>query len=153
MKRVSILLAMAAIFAVGCGNKDSGDQTTGGATPTADKTTTGGGAAAGKDFTITMIAKSTTNPVFQSALTGAQAAAKELGAANNVDIKIDWQTPANEDPQVQAQNIAQAAHSHVDAILVSCSDANKLTGAIDDAVKAGVPVMTFDSDAAASKRF
>ena len=39
------------------------------------------------------------------------------------------------------------------AILVSCSDAGKLTGAIDDAVARGVPVMTFDSDAPKSKRF
>jgi len=39
------------------------------------------------------------------------------------------------------------------AILISCSDADKVTGAINEAVDRGVPVMTFDSDAAQSKRF
>ena len=36
---------------------------------------------------------------------------------------------------------------------MSCSDANKLTDAINSAVENGVPVATFDSDAPASKRF
>ncbi len=40
-----------------------------------------------------------------------------------------------------------------DAILISCSDAGKVTGAINDAVARGVAVMTFDSDAPQSKRF
>jgi ribose transport system substrate-binding protein len=39
------------------------------------------------------------------------------------------------------------------AILISCSDAGKVNGAIDDAVARGVAVMTFDSDAPESKRF
>ena len=41
----------------------------------------------------------------------------------------------------------------MDAILISCSDAGKVTGAINDAVARGVAVMTFDSDAPDSKRF
>jgi ribose transport system substrate-binding protein len=40
-----------------------------------------------------------------------------------------------------------------DAIIVSCSDEEILTKAIDEAVDRGVPVMTFDSDAPGSKRF
>ena len=39
------------------------------------------------------------------------------------------------------------------AILISCSDAAQMTSAINNAVDRGVPVMTFDSDAADSKRF
>jgi ribose transport system substrate-binding protein len=38
-------------------------------------------------------------------------------------------------------------------VLISCSDAGKVTGAINDAVARGVPVMTFDSDAPQSNRF
>ena len=38
-------------------------------------------------------------------------------------------------------------------MLISCSDAGKVTGAINDAVGRGVPVMTFDSDAPQSNRF
>ena len=104
-------------------------------------------------LTIAMIAKSTTNPVFVSARKGAETAAKELAEKHGVPIHIVWMTPDNEDGQVQAAAIAQAVKDRASAILISCSDADKVTGAINDAVDRGVPVMTFDSDAAGSKRF
>ena len=62
-------------------------------------------------------------------------------------------TPDHEDGQLQATAVAQAVKDRASAILISCSDADKVTGAINDAVDRGVPVMTFDSDAAGSKRF
>ncbi len=102
---------------------------------------------------IAMIAKSSTNPVFLSARTGAEAAAKELSAAHNIPIEIAWLTPPAEDGQIQAQRIAQAVNEGASAVLVSSSDAGKVTGAINDAVARGVPVMTFDSDAPESQRF
>ena len=64
-------------------------------------------AQAKKTIKIALIAKSSTNPVFLSARTGAEAAAKELSAKYNIDIVIDWRTPPTEDGQVQAQRIAQ----------------------------------------------
>lgn len=106
-----------------------------------------------KTVRIALVAKSSTNPVFLSARTGAEAAARDLSAKHNLQIVIDWRTPPTEDGQVQAQRIAQAVNEGADAILVSCSDAAKVTGAINDAVARGVPVMTFDSDAPQSKRF
>jgi ribose transport system substrate-binding protein len=106
-----------------------------------------------KSFKIALIAKSSTNPVFLSARTGAEAAAKELSAKYGIDIAIDWRTPPTEDGQVQAQRIAEAVNEGDDAIILSCSDAGKVTGAINDAAARGVPVMTFDSDAPQSKRF
>ena len=102
---------------------------------------------------IAMIAKSSTNPVFLSARTGAEAAAKELSATHNIPIEIAWLTPPAEDGQIQAQRIAQAVNEGASAVLVSSSDAGKVTGAINDAVARGVPVMTFDSDAPESQRF
>jgi len=106
-----------------------------------------------KGLKIAMIAKSSTNPVFLSARTGAEAAAKELSAKHGFPIEIAWLTPPTEDGQIQAQRVAQAVNEGASAILLSCSDAGKLQGAIDDAVGRGVPVMTFDSDAPLSKRF
>jgi ribose transport system substrate-binding protein len=106
-----------------------------------------------KTIKIALIAKSSTNPVFLSARTGAETAAKELSAKHGIDIVIDWRTPPTEDGQVQAQRVAQAVNEGDDAIVISCSDAAKVTGAINDAVARGVPVMTFDSDAPQSKRF
>jgi ribose transport system substrate-binding protein len=108
-------------------------------------------AAAG--LKIAMIAKSSTNPVFLSARTGADAAARELSQKNGIAIEVAWMTPPAEDGQVQAQRIAQAVNEGANAILISCSDAGKVTGAINDAVARGVPVMTFDSDAPQSNRF
>ena len=106
-----------------------------------------------KKLSIAMIAKSSTNPVFLSARTGAETAARELSAKYGLRITIDWRTPPTEDGQVQAQRIAQAVNEGAEVILLSCSDAGKVTGAINDAVGRGVPVMTFDSDAPQSKRF
>jgi ribose transport system substrate-binding protein len=111
------------------------------------------GAPAGRGLKIAMIAKSSTNPVFLSARTGAEAAAKELSQKHGIPIEIAWLTPPAEDGQVQAQRIAQAVNEGASAVLISCSDAGKVTGAINDAVGRGVPVMTFDSDAPQSNRF
>jgi ribose transport system substrate-binding protein len=136
------MVASAALACAGGGEKKPDSATTA-AAPNAN----------GKKFTIAMIAKSSNNPVFLAARTGAEAAAKEQSAKTGLDIQINWLTPPQEDGQVQAQRIQQAVNDGADVILVSCSDAGKVTGAIDDAVARGVPVMTFDSDAPQSKRF
>jgi ribose transport system substrate-binding protein len=112
-----------------------------------------GTAFAQKNYTIGLVAKSQGNPVFQAARVGAEAAAKDLSTKHNVKIRIDWRTPNEEDAQKQAEAIEQLVLSGAQGIAVSCSDANKLTDAINSAVKNGVPVATFDSDAPASKRF
>jgi ribose transport system substrate-binding protein len=110
-------------------------------------------AAGGKTFTIAMIAKSSTNPVFLSGRKGAEDAADSITKATGVTVKIDWLTPPNEDGAIQAQRIADAANSGANAILLSASDAGKVIGAVNEAVDRGVPVMTFDSDVPGSKRF
>ena len=111
------------------------------------------GRAAERTLTIGLVAKSQGNPVFQAARVGAENAARELGAKYNMTVKIDWRTPNEEDAQKQADAIEQLVLAGADGIAVSCSDANKLTDAINSAVNNGVPVATFDSDAPNSKRF
>ena len=106
-----------------------------------------------KSFTIGLVAKSQSNPVFQAARIGATDAARDLGKKHGIEIKIEWRTPNEEDAQKQAEAIEQLVLAGADGIAVSCSDANKLTDAINSAVKNGVPVATFDSDAPNSKRF
>jgi ribose transport system substrate-binding protein len=141
---VMALWALALVAACGGGGaKKKADTQTATAAPKASDNT----------FTIAMIAKSSTNPVFLAARTGAEAAAKELSAKTGKEIRVNWLTPPQEDGQVQAQRVLQAVNDGADAILISCSDAGKVTGAINDAVGRGVPVMTFDSDAPDSKRF
>jgi ribose transport system substrate-binding protein len=140
------VVLLAAVAAPGCPRK---------ATQSSASEGSQGGAPnpGAKPIRIAMIAKSSTNPVFLSARRGAETAAKDLSARTGVPVELIWLTPPQEDGQIQAQRIAQAVNEGASAILISCSDAGKVTGAINDAVARGVPVMTFDSDAAQSKRF
>jgi ribose transport system substrate-binding protein len=107
----------------------------------------------GKPIRIAMIGKSSTNPIFLSARTGAEAAAKDLSSKIGASVEVAWMTPPQEDGALQAQRIGEAVKEGASAILISCSDAALVTPAINAAVDAGVPVMTFDSDAPHSKRF
>jgi ribose transport system substrate-binding protein len=143
--------AIAAVFVTGCGSGSS-DGASASSTGASAGTTAASGAKK-KDIKIAMIAKESANPVFASSRIGAEQAAEDLGKANGFKITIDWLTPNTQDGQVQAQRIAQAVNDGADYILISCSDASKVNGAINDAVAKGVPVMTFDSDAPDSKRF
>ena len=145
-KRIAWRVAALATIGAGmiaCGGGSAGDKPGAGGTA----------AAVGGKITIAMIAKSSSNPVFLAARTGAEATAKELSRTNNVTVEILWLTPPQEDGEVQAQRIRQAVNDGASAILLAASDAGKVTGAINDAVDRGVPVMMFDSDAPKSKRF
>ncbi len=103
---------------------------------------------------ITMIAKSSVNPVFISAKTGAIKTAEALTQKySKLKVVIDWQTPENESASEQAEIIRRVVQNGTKAIIVSCSDEDTLTQAINYAVENGIAVMTFDSDAPNSKRF
>ncbi len=107
----------------------------------------------GGGYVIGFIGKAQSNEVFVTARRGAEAEAKRLAAELGVEISVVVRTPANENAQAQADAIEQLVREGAQAITVSCSNAEVLTGAIDAAVAKGVPVMCFDSDAPASKRF
>ncbi|MBN1300457.1 MAG: substrate-binding domain-containing protein [Melioribacteraceae bacterium] len=103
---------------------------------------------------ISMIAKSNSNIVFLSAKEGAESAALNLSDKYSmIDVDVDWNTPDVDDPAVQVEYIRDAVKHKYDAVLVSCSDKDSLTSAINQAVDQGLLVMTFDSDAPESKRF
>jgi ribose transport system substrate-binding protein len=147
MKRaMRTTLLLASLLAAGCKQPAPPAPAPAPATP-------GPAQPAGKAIKIAMIAKSSTNPLFLSARRGAETAARDLTPKVGAPIEIVWLTPPTEDGLIQAQRIAQAVNEGAQAVLISCSDAGKVTGAIDDAVARGVPVMTFDSDAPKSKRF
>jgi ribose transport system substrate-binding protein len=138
-------VALATLAIAACGKSDQ-------AKPDSSAAKTAAGPAKNK-ITIAMIAKASNNPVFLPARLGAENAAKELSAKDSITVTVNWLTPPEEDAQLQAQRIQQAVNDGADAILISCSDAGKVTGAINDAVARGVAVMTFDSDAPQSNRF
>lgn len=141
-RKWTALVAATVVFGLtGCGGDSAGD----GASNAA--------AGAGGTVRIAVIGKSSNNPVFLAARTGAEKAAADITARGDARVQVEWLTPPQEDGQVQAQRIQQAVNEGFDAILLSVSDAGKVTGAINDAVDRGVEVMTFDSDAPDSKRF
>jgi ribose transport system substrate-binding protein len=136
------LAALGLCFTSGCGQN--------GAPPAPP----GQGSKARKtEYAFALVAKSQSNPVFQAARVGAEDAALEIGKRLGVTIKVLWRTPNEDDAQKQVEFIEQLVLQGVDGISVSCTEAETLTPAIDKAVKRGVPVMCFDSDAPASQRF
>src|SRR4051794_33080833 len=96
--RTYCLVPLAVIGAVAISGCNSGGDTSAGETTAGTSPTRGG--AAKKALKVTLIAKSSTNPVFLSARSGAEEAAKDLKEKTGVDVTIDWQTPSDEDAQV-----------------------------------------------------
>ena len=72
MRAYRVLLFLLAVVATGCGSAS-----TPASTPPAG-------------LKIAVIAKSSVNPVFLSARTGAEAAARELSTEHNVPVEIVW---------------------------------------------------------------
>lgn len=105
-----------------------------------------------RHYTFGMVAKSQGNQFFEAAHSGARDAARDLGAKYGIKITIDWRTPNEEDAQKQAEFVERLVLNGADGIIISCSDANKLTDAINRAARDGVPVVTFSGDAPASQR-
>ena len=132
-----------AVLLIACGGERRGNE----------KVSVGGRGAHGDTLTIAIIGKSASNPVFQAAENGAEAAARDLSQKHSIHIAVHSLTPPQENAETQAQRVREAVNYGSDAILISASDAARLTEPIDNAVAQGVEVMTFDSDAPASKRF
>ncbi len=93
-----------------------------------------------KPYNIFMMPKITGNPYFVAANDGAAEAAKELG------VNLIWQAPSKGDPNEQVQLIQSAMQQKVDAILVSATDKDALVPVMQQAMKAGILVMTWDAD-------
>ena len=89
-----------------------------------------------------VIPKVVDHPVFHYARTGA-----ELG---NVDI--EWRGPDSADELRQKEILESFIAQRVDGIAISTLNGDFLTDTINKAMDAGIPVVTWDSDAPKSKR-
>src|SRR5712671_4507935 len=126
MKRLIVSLSVTtALILFGCGKKEE------------------------KKLIFAFVPKLLDNPVFQVAWQGAQAGAKDLGEGK---IEVQRDAPVKSDAVEQAQIIETLIEKKVDGIAVSVNDADALTESINKAMDAGIPVVTFDSDAPKSKR-
>ena len=85
-------------------------------------------------------------PYWQTAGAGFAKAAAELGVQGAVA------GPGSYDPKAEQQEFRRVAQSKPAGILVSPADPDLMRPDIDAAIAAGIPVITVDADASASKR-
>jgi ribose transport system substrate-binding protein len=94
-----------------------------------------------------VIPKALDIPVFNYAKIGAEREAAALG-----NVQILWNAPATADQLKQKEILESYITQRVDGIAISALNGDFLTETINRAVDAGIPVVTWDSDAPASKR-
>ena len=85
-------------------------------------------------------------PYWQTAAAGLAKAGAQYG------VKVDVRGPEMYDPQGEVKEFRDAMALKPAGILVSVADTALMQPAINDAIEAGIPVITVDSDAPASKR-
>lgn len=73
-------------------------------------------------------------------------------AAGDLKVRADFTGPQTFDPKAEREALDQALQKKATGILIDVTDPGLLKDGIDKAVAAGIPVITIDSDAPASKR-
>ena len=93
-----------------------------------------------------LIATNTAVPYWKSAADGFAAAGLQYG------VSVDTRGPAGLNPQAEVDEFKAMVARKPAGILVSVANADLMRPEIDAAIAAGIPVITIDSDAPASKR-
>jgi len=93
-----------------------------------------------------LIAANIALPYWQEVQAGLRDSARNLG------VKAEMLGPESYNVQGELDAFQQAAAKHPAGIMISPADAKKFNAAIDETVKAGIPVICIDSDAPESKR-
>jgi rhamnose transport system permease protein len=101
---------------------------------------------AGRKITIGMMPKTKGDPYFVSCKLGAEEAAKELG------VDLIWDGPTEMDPAKQNEVVEGWITKGVSAIAVSVSNEASISTVLRKAKARGIPVLTWDADAAADAR-
>ncbi len=94
-----------------------------------------------------VIPKALDIPVFNYAKIGAERTAKEIGG-----IEVLWNAPVSADQLKQKEILESYITQRVDGIAISALNGDFLTETINRAIDAGIPVVTWDSDAPKSRR-
>lgn len=103
--------------------------------------------AQAQNYTFAVIPKAMNNPFFDLTRDGCLKRAAELG-----NVECLYRGPIEHEPASQSQIIDDFITQGVDGLAISVSDAAAATTVIEKAVAAGIPVITFDSDAADAPR-
>lgn len=104
-------------------------------------------------LTLAWVPKNLGNPVFDHGFRGALQKAAELSAQGPYDVEVISVGPTSADAVEQTRVLDDLIARRVDGIAVSCNDPTACIDPINRAVAAGIPVMTWDSDAPDSGRF
>ncbi len=73
-------------------------------------------------------------------------------AAGQFKVRSDFDGPPTYDPKAEREALDRAVQKKATGILLAVTDPALLKDGIDNAIAAGIPVITIDSDAPASKR-
>jgi ribose transport system substrate-binding protein len=98
-----------------------------------------------RDISVAVIPKVAV-PYFDDCNDGAKAEAEKLG------VKYQWVVPQNTQGSTQVQIIEDLISKHVDGIAISVNEPKSVEGVIKRAEKAGIKVLTYDSDSPNSGR-
>ena len=93
-----------------------------------------------------LVTVNTKLPYWQAAAAGLNKAASQYG------VTAEIRGPNNYDPQGEVQEFRNVVASKPAGILVSVADTGLMKPEIDNAIGAGIPVITVDSDAPATRR-
>jgi len=99
-------------------------------------------------ITLAFVPKALNNPVFEITRSGAEDRIAEAYPG----VKFEWVGPTTTDAQAQSQIIDDLTTRGVDGIVLSANDPDAVVPAINRAVDAGIPVITWDADSPKSKR-
>jgi ribose transport system substrate-binding protein len=102
---------------------------------------------------IAWIPKALNNPVFELGKIGAETKAAELTAAGPYTVEIMYVGSVLSDIAEQVKVMEDAIAGGAEAVGISCNEPTGCMDPIDEAMAAGVPVMTWDSDSPESARF
>ena len=127
---LGLVLVLAAVLFAACGGGDDGGS----------EGSDSGEQAQSKDLTIAMVTHGDGGSFWAVAKKGAEDGAK----AEGVELKY---SESNNDPEEQAQLIEAAVTEKVDGLAVSAPNPDAISGAVQKAVKAGIPVVTLNSGA------
>jgi ribose transport system substrate-binding protein len=105
------------------------------------------GTPSARKLRFAVIPKSLDLPVFNYAKVGAERAAAELG-----NVEVIWRGPETADQLRQKEILESFITQRVDGIAISSLGGDFLNETINRAMDAGIPVVTWDSDAPRSKR-
>jgi ribose transport system substrate-binding protein len=100
---------------------------------------------------LALIPKTSNNLVFKIGNDGAQFGARYLTHSRGREVNVEYIASETLEPTVEQGLVRQAISAKKNGLLVSCLD-DTLTTPINEAVAAGIPAITYDSDCPTSQR-